>query len=133
MRGVLIFISVFISFFTHAQWPGGGSGMGKGMNMNMGHFYGKVVDSISGKPVEYAAVQLFGNKYDTASKANKYTVITGCISKGNGDFSLENLPVFGEFDLKITAMGYTEISQKIKFNIDFQKLMKQKGQNPNQS
>ncbi len=35
----------------------------------------------------------------------------------NGDFSLENLPVFGQFKLVITAIGYKPIEQKISFDL----------------
>ncbi len=63
----ILFISFSITL--NAQMPGGGRGqMGGGQNMNLGHFYGKLVDSITNKPVEAASVQLIQNKLDTVTK-----------------------------------------------------------------
>jgi outer membrane receptor protein involved in Fe transport len=112
-----------------AQWGGGGGWK----NMNVGHYYGKLVDSINGKPIEFAVVQLWGAKYDTTTKSTKYGVIAGCLTKSNGEFSLENLPIFGELTLKISAMGYINKEQKVSFNIDFSKLKKGQGQGQNQN
>ena len=35
-----------------AQAPGGFNRQGGGQNMNLGHFYGKVIDSATNKPVD---------------------------------------------------------------------------------
>ncbi len=99
--------------------PGGGGGGNWGGNaqqMNIGRFYGKVVDK-SGKGVGYATVQLYGMQFDTLTKSMKETLISGQITQDNGDFSLEKLPVFGEFTLKISFIGYTETSQKVSFGM----------------
>ena len=37
-------------------------------NMNVGHFYGKVLDAKTDKPVEAATVQLTGGRFDTSAK-----------------------------------------------------------------
>ncbi len=107
-----------------AQIPGmpGGGGRG-GMNreqMNVGHFYGKVVDAKTGKAIEFATVQLTGNKFDSTTKAMKATILGGQITAGNGDFSIEKLPPFGEFTLKISAIGYQTIENKVKFDFKFE-------------
>jgi outer membrane receptor protein involved in Fe transport len=39
------------------------------------------------------------------------------ITGRKGDFSLENLPLFGNFRLKVTAIGYTTIEQKVAFEM----------------
>ena len=60
--------------FTSFAQPGGNGGnraAGGGRQMPMGRFYGKVVDSKSGKPIEYASVQLIQNRMDTATKKKK--------------------------------------------------------------
>lgn len=112
---------VSISLFSFAQMTGGG-GKGGMMNnpmMNNGHFYGKVIDSTTEKPVEFASVQLWGNKFDTVSKKMNYVILSGMITAANGDFSLENLPVMGDFSLKITFVGYEDYAQKVSFNINW--------------
>jgi len=82
--------------------------------MNIGHFYGKVVDE-NNKGVGYATVQLYKMEFDTTAKSMKEVLVTGQITEDNGDFSLEKLPVMGEFTLKISFIGYAELSQKVSF------------------
>src|SRR5687768_8933643 len=107
---------------VHAQMPGAGGGQGGnrqggGQQMNIGHFYGRIVDKATNKGLDAASVQLFQNKFDTATKKRADVVIGGMLTGRNGDFSLENLPVFGQFKLVITAIGYKPIEQKISFDI----------------
>jgi outer membrane receptor protein involved in Fe transport len=42
------------------------------------------------------------------------------LTLGNGDFNLENLPIFGNFRLVISAIGYKLIEQKIFFQLKAQ-------------
>lgn len=101
---------------VHAQFPGGGGGRpGGGQNMNLGHFYGKVVDSASGKPIDAASVQLVQNKFDSVSKKRKDVVVSGMLTTKRGEFSLENLAIMASYKLIITAMGYKTIEQKAAF------------------
>ena len=106
---------------VQAQRPGGmgmGGRMGAGgQNMNMGHFYGKVVDSKTNKGIEGATVQLVGNRFDTVAKKMKDAVFATVLTKSNGDFSLENLSVFGKFNLRITALNYTDYKQPVAFDL----------------
>ncbi|NUQ26774.1 MAG: TonB-dependent receptor [Saprospiraceae bacterium] len=92
-------------------FPGGRNGQ-----MNIGHFYGKVVDE-KGKGVGYATVELYGMKFDSLSKSMKKTLITGQITEDNGDFSLEKLPVMGEFTLKVSFLGYADAERKVSFGV----------------
>ncbi len=62
-----------------------------------------------GKPVEFASVQLIQNKYDTATKKRKDVVIAGMLTKANGEFNLENIPLFGQYKLHVTAIGFKEL------------------------
>lgn len=96
---------------------GGGRGPGGGGSQMMGRFYGKLVDSKSGKAVEFASVELLQNKFDTASKTRKDVSITGMLTKANGEFSLENVPLFGQYKLKATAIGFSPIEEKVSFEL----------------
>jgi outer membrane receptor protein involved in Fe transport len=58
---------------------------------------GKLLDDQSGKPVEYASVALL--------KATDSSVITGMLSRGNGDFDFKNIAP-GNYILKIYFIGY---------------------------
>jgi outer membrane receptor protein involved in Fe transport len=103
-----------------AQYPTGGRPPGPGGNpaqMNIGRFYGKVIDETTGEPVAYASVQLIGMQFDTVSRKMKEGVIAGQLTHENGEFSLEKLPVRGEFTLKINYLTYTSFEKKVSFGI----------------
>lgn len=85
--------------------------------MNIGRFYGRVVDE-NGKGVGYAAVSLYRMQFDTVTRTQQEMLITGQITDEHGDFSLEKLPVMGEFDLRISFLGYAELTQKVSFGVE---------------
>jgi outer membrane receptor protein involved in Fe transport len=117
LHKALLFSFFIISFNTiQAQFPGGG-GRGGGQSINMGHFYGKIVDAAN-KPVDAASVQLIQNKLDSFTKKRKDIVIAGMLTDKKGEFSLENLPVMGSFKLKVSAIGYKSIEEKVAFEIN---------------
>jgi outer membrane receptor protein involved in Fe transport len=127
MQKVFFSIFIFLSFQVHAQIPGAGRPSG-GQNMNMGRFYGRIVDGKTNKSVEAASVQLIQSKMDSATKKRKDVVVSGQLTKGNGDFSLENLPVMGQFKLKVSAIGFLPLEQAVKFDLnmnggDFSKML----------
>ncbi|MBK7885598.1 MAG: outer membrane beta-barrel protein [Chitinophagaceae bacterium] len=109
---VVIIILLCTVSLTYAQVPGG-----RGQNMNVGHFYGKILDA-AGKPIDAASIQLIQNKMDTVTKTRKDVIVAGMLTDKKGEFSLEGLPVMAAYNLKITAIGYKEIVQKVNFNID---------------
>ncbi len=118
MKKIFLF-AMLLLFVTvcSAQFPGGGGRSG-GRQMNAGHFYGKIVDE-KNKPIEFAVVQLMQNKMDSVAKSMKESMVGGQLTEANGDFSLDSLPVFGQFTLKVTALGYTAYEQKVSFNLKF--------------
>src|SRR5438552_3285027 len=112
-----IVVLILISYTCFAQNPsGGGNRNGMGSQLT-GSFYGKLIESKSAKPIEYASVQLIQSKFDTAIKKRKDVVIAGMLTKANGEFSLENIPVFGQFKLKVTAIGFKPYEQTVKFDM----------------
>jgi len=120
-RNLLVILTLvfFSSSFVSAQMPGmmgarNGSG---GQNMNIGHFYGKAVDSKTGKGVEGVTVQLKGNKFDTVTKKMKEAILGTVITPANGDFSFDGLPVFGNFKLIMSSLGYKNLEKSINFGI----------------
>jgi outer membrane receptor protein involved in Fe transport len=128
MKKILIALfALSLSVFATAQRPGGGgppaSGAAPGAaaggfnpaQMQVGRFYGKVVDDATGKPVEYASVQLNGMRWDSVSRSMKPAILGGQLTEGNGDFSIEKLPIMGDFTLKISCIGYETSEQTITF------------------
>ncbi|TAL44293.1 MAG: TonB-dependent receptor, partial [Chitinophagaceae bacterium] len=110
---ILLVLSLSLSGFS--QVPGGNRANG-GQQMN-GRFYGKVIESLTGKGVDAASVQLIQSKFDTVSKKRTDAIINGMLTRANGEFSLENVPLFGQFKLKITAIGFKTIEQAVKFDL----------------
>ncbi len=116
MRSLIFTLLCLLCFTTiHAQMPGGAGRMG-GTQMT-GRFYGKVIDSKAGKPIEAASVQLIQSKFDTVTRKRKDTILTGMLTSKNGEFSLENLPLFGNYKLNITGIGYKSYEQKVAFEM----------------
>lgn len=100
-----------------AQFPGApAAGKGNAQAMNIGHVYGKIVDSL-GKPISEASVILLQTKFDTLTKKKKEILFKGITTKANGDFSLEELPMFGQLTLKISAVGYKAFEQPVTFQM----------------
>ena len=116
------FLLVLLLSFTtglFAQMPTGqGRGQMSGQNVNLGHFYGKIVDSATGKAVDAASVQLIQNKLDTVTKKRKDVVVSGMLTTKKGEFSLENLNIMAQYRLKITAIGYKVIENKVSFQLN---------------
>jgi outer membrane receptor protein involved in Fe transport len=118
---VLVFLLNLTSFCLFAQNPmmqrPGGAANGQQMT---GRMYGKVVETQSGKPIEAASVTLVQNKFDSVTKKRKDVIIAGMLTKANGDFTLENVPLFGQSKLKITAIGFKVLEQNVGFDIKMQ-------------
>lgn len=73
-------------------------------NAPVGTIYGKLVDAEAGKPVEYASVSLL--------RPADSTVVTGMLSKGNGDFSFEHLAP-ARYLLKVNFIGFTTVYKNV--------------------
>ena len=115
MRNFFVFLSLVFSLSLQAQFPGmqGGAAM---QNMNVGHFYGKVVDA-DNKGLDGASILLTGNIFDSSAKKMVPGTISAGITSPNGDFSLNNLPVMGNFTLVVSAIGYKTVEDKVSFGI----------------
>ena len=123
----MILMIIVASQTGFAQMPGstggagggrsGGAGFGNGQAMNIGHFYGRVVDAKTDKGLDGASVQLINSKFDTVTRKRKDVVVAGMITGRKGDFSLENLPVFGNYRLKISGIGFQPYEQKVAFEM----------------
>ncbi|MCW3120300.1 MAG: TonB-dependent receptor, partial [Chitinophagaceae bacterium] len=107
---LLIAFVIMGSLVASAQMPGAAGGP----QANIGHIYGKLTDS-AGKGLGGASVILLRSKFDTVSKKTKEVLLKGMTTKANGEFSLEELPMFGKLKLKITATGYEPYQQDISF------------------
>lgn len=108
----LLSLVVMIVFNANAQFPASGS------VPKIGHIYGKIVDSISGKSLEDVSVILLENRFDTITKKRKDFLLKGITTKGNGEFSFSDLPIMGALRLQISAIGYKKREQKVTFQMN---------------
>ena len=119
IKFLLVCVCTIAYSTTQAQMPGGGNrGQMGGQNMNLGHFYGKVLESVNGKPLEAASVLLIQNKFDSVTKKRKDVVVGGMLTNKKGEFSLENINIMGQYKLKITAMGFKPYEAKAGFELN---------------
>ena len=116
---VLVFLLNLTSFCLFAQNPAmqRPGGTGNGQQQMTGRMYGKIVEAQSGKPVEAASVTLVQSRMDTVTKKRKDVIIAGMLTKANGEFTLENIPLFGQSKLKITAIGFKPFEQNAGFEM----------------
>lgn len=118
MRKLLLALVLALSVSSlQAQFPGGRQGQGGNQQAMNGRVYGKVVDAKTNKGLEGVSVQYIQSKFDTVSRKRKDTVLAGMFTRNNGDFALEGLPMFGNFRLKITAIGFKAVEQKVAFEM----------------
>jgi ferric enterobactin receptor len=113
---LLLIVVIIITSNLFAQVPQGIPSNNAGMQAprNIGHVYGKILDE-NGKPVNGASVLIMETKMDTVTKKMKQLLVSGMITKGNGDFDFVELPVMSKLQLKISNSGYKALDQNISF------------------
>ncbi|MBI3232733.1 MAG: TonB-dependent receptor, partial [Bacteroidetes bacterium] len=119
MKYSYILITAFILYFalpTFAQNQGKAA-MGQQRNNLTGRMYGKIVDGTTGKGIEDASVQFWQDKFDSATKQMKPKLVGGQLTEGNGDFSVESLPLIGTLKLKITTLGFSTLEKNVSFDV----------------
>ncbi len=62
-----------------------------------------------------------GQKFNRTSQKPREAILATVLAQANGDFSLENVPVFGNFKLHVTAVGYADYTQQVSFGLKFQR------------
>ena len=114
----IIFFALLILFFTLAQEIGGGSGSYKGSGKDnskdyiKGNINGKIVDSKTGKILEYANISLTNTKWDK--------IIEGTISDAKGRFSMNKIRT-GSYKISVSYLGYE--MQSVDFELTKKKVL----------
>jgi len=117
MKNIYLTLSIIISSLSAmAQYPQTGQ-RGGGANMNLGHFYGKVVDGNTGKPIDAASVQLNHMQMDTVTHQRKSVAVAAMLTDKKGDFSIDKLPLFGNYNLTISSVGHQLYNEQVSFNL----------------
>jgi len=117
MKNFLIVIVSFLTSYTLTAQQTGNRPGGAGRPSVTGTFYGKLIEAKTSKPIEYASVQLIQNRFDSATKKRKDVIVAGQLSESNGDFRLENIPVMGQYKLKVSILGFKPYEQNISFDL----------------
>lgn len=114
----LTFLLIFVFLSAMAQYPQGGSPVGAGrQNMNMGHFYGKIIDGNTNKPIEAASVQLTHMQFDTVTHKSVSSVVAAMLSNKKGEFSIDKLPLFGKYTLTVSAVSHAIYTDQVSFDL----------------
>lgn len=108
---VAITIMLVTSLLGVAQMPGG---MPQGAPINAGHVFGKITDE-NGKAVSGASVLLLQKKMDTTTKKMKDVLLKAAVTKSNGEFNFEELPVMGNLTLQISGTGFKTYEAPVSF------------------
>ena len=122
MKILVLLMCTLASLTLFAQMPGGAPNRG-GQQLT-GRFYGRIVDA-GNKGIDAASVTLVQDKMDSATKQKKEVVVGGMLTTPSGDFSIENIPAFGRYRLKVSGIGYKTIETNVAFDMP-----KQGGGNP---
>ncbi len=119
IRKTLFVLALLAGTLTYAHPPmqGGGNRGAGGRQMNVGRMYGRIIDAASNKGIEAASVQLIGSKMDPATKQRKDTMVTGMLTDRRGEFTFEGLNVMMPYRLRISAIGFKQVEEKVGFNI----------------
>ncbi|HEU4470036.1 MAG TPA: TonB-dependent receptor [Flavisolibacter sp.] len=117
MKKILALVVMCMTATIGFGQPPGGFPRGgqQGPQIN-GRFYGKIVDAAN-KGVEAASVTLVTNRMDSVTKKPKEVIVGGMLTSSSGEFSIENVPVFGRYKLKVTGIGYKAFEQAVAFEM----------------
>ncbi len=77
------------------------------LDASSNRLYGKLIDKRTGKGLEAVSVQLY-----SVDPASGDKLVTGMLSKANGDFSFADIPAGKKYRILITGVGY-EPTEKI--------------------
>lgn len=103
---VTLIIAIFISSFSaSAQRDGGPKRQGGAFPEITGRVYGKILDTLSSIPLEYAVVRV-------VDENNK--LINGALAERNGDFSIDKVPVGKAVYLEVAMIGYVKKKSAIQ-------------------
>ncbi len=91
------------------------TGVTAGERRVVGRIIGKVVDARN-RGVEAASVQIIIAKFDENFQRQGDSLITGMLTRPNGDFSFENILLNNNYRLVVTAIGFGRVEESILIN-----------------
>ena len=110
VRTLFIILFSFVSACACAQRPNSGMGGGPAI----GRVYGRVIDASTGKGAEYTTVAV--------RPASKDSIIGGAITRNNGEFEVDKLPVGPPLKVTITFIGYKPFEKQVRLTREHSEL-----------
>lgn len=102
---LLSILALLAGMAAYAQRPGGMGPRG-GMGPAIGKIYGRIVDGETKKGADFTTVTVF--------LVRKDSVVGGAITRANGEFEVEKLPVGPPLRVVISFIGFKAIEQQVQ-------------------
>lgn len=90
-----------------------GAELRPGARLRQAHVYGKIVDGKTNKGIEAVSVQVYILTNDGSSGKRRDSLIGGMLSRPNGDFNFQNIPLMDTFRFMISAVGYKPLQLNV--------------------
>lgn len=117
MRHLFVLVGLLFTLqLVSAQPPGGMRRPNGGGAQATGRFYGKIVDA-GNKAVDAASVTLVQDRMDSATRQRSEVVVSGMLTRANGEFSLDGIPAMGRYKLRVTGIGFKPYEQNVAFDM----------------
>lgn len=110
MKFLLLFVAcnfLFLSVVAQVEGEQPQNDM-PSISIRSNKIYGKILDKKTGKAIEAASIQVF-----PIDESKKDSLLTGMLSRPNGDFNFSDLPSMKGFRIVISALGYTTLEQTV--------------------
>ena len=107
MRKALLIAFTTLLIYTLKAQPRMGMPMG-----GNAHVYGKITDN-SVKALADVSVLVMQQKFDSATQKNKDILLKVMVTKANGEFNFEELPMTSRLSLNITTTGFKAVNQPV--------------------
>ncbi|MBK9147215.1 MAG: outer membrane beta-barrel protein [Flavobacteriales bacterium] len=111
IRSTFALLLSLISASVIAQRPSGAPPSGRmAGGPAIGRVYGRVIDAGTGKGAEYTTVAV--------RHASKDSIIGGTITRSNGEFAVDKLPIGPPLKVTISFIGYTPFEKQVQLTRD---------------
>ncbi len=102
----------FLLLFSHSFLSSNAQPASRNGQAARGHVYGKVVEEKSKRGLDAVSIQLIRIVKGVNGEV-KDSVVAGMFTKSNGDFDFNNILLSDSISVKITAIGYGSLQQRV--------------------
>lgn len=76
-----------------------------------GGLFGKVLEQKGNKAIQAASIQVFVRIHGATAEASRDSLVTGMLSKTNGEFAFPGINLPDSFFVRVSGIGYTEVTK----------------------